>query len=197
MPSHRGVEQLVARRAHNPKVAGSSPVPATSQKPGPTPGLFLWSERKACFLFKRQKKRSCCEANTGFWLDAPLLMVRERRRASNPVPATSQKPGQTPGLFLWSEGKLAFSSSDRKKSRVAKPTQDFGLMLPYSWSASAAERAVLSPLLHKRDCFFYYSILIGIILTLPNDVYNLRFDIICRSVLRLFPLETIIIEVII
>ena len=26
---NRGVEQQVARRAHNPKVAGSSPVPAT------------------------------------------------------------------------------------------------------------------------------------------------------------------------
>ena len=26
---NRGVEQLVARRAHNPKVAGSSPAPAT------------------------------------------------------------------------------------------------------------------------------------------------------------------------
>ena len=26
---HRGMEQLVARRAHNPKVAGSSPAPAT------------------------------------------------------------------------------------------------------------------------------------------------------------------------
>ena len=26
---HRGVEQLVARRAHNPKVVGSSPAPAT------------------------------------------------------------------------------------------------------------------------------------------------------------------------
>ena len=26
---YRGVEQLVARRAHNPEVAGSSPVPAT------------------------------------------------------------------------------------------------------------------------------------------------------------------------
>ncbi len=26
---HRGMEQLVARRAHNPKVIGSSPVPAT------------------------------------------------------------------------------------------------------------------------------------------------------------------------
>ena len=26
---YRGVEQLVARRAHNPKVVGSSPTPAT------------------------------------------------------------------------------------------------------------------------------------------------------------------------
>ncbi len=30
---NRGVEQLVARRAHNPKVTGSSPVPATKKKP--------------------------------------------------------------------------------------------------------------------------------------------------------------------
>ena len=29
---YRGVEQLVARRAHNPEVAGSSPVPATREK---------------------------------------------------------------------------------------------------------------------------------------------------------------------
>ena len=28
---HRGVEQLVARRAHNPKVVGSSPAPATKE----------------------------------------------------------------------------------------------------------------------------------------------------------------------
>ena len=27
---YRGVEQLVARRAHNPKVRGSSPLPATN-----------------------------------------------------------------------------------------------------------------------------------------------------------------------
>ena len=27
---HRGVEQLVARWAHNPKVVGSSPAPATT-----------------------------------------------------------------------------------------------------------------------------------------------------------------------
>ena len=30
---YRGVEQLVARRAHNPKVVGSSPAPATNEKP--------------------------------------------------------------------------------------------------------------------------------------------------------------------
>ncbi len=30
--SYRGVEQLVARRAHNPKVTGSSPVPATFEQ---------------------------------------------------------------------------------------------------------------------------------------------------------------------
>ncbi len=29
VPPNRGVEQLVARWAHNPKVTGSSPVPAT------------------------------------------------------------------------------------------------------------------------------------------------------------------------
>ncbi len=29
---YRGMEQLVARRAHNPKVTGSSPVPATIEK---------------------------------------------------------------------------------------------------------------------------------------------------------------------
>ena len=31
-PLYRGVEQLVARRAHNPEVAGSNPVPATRKK---------------------------------------------------------------------------------------------------------------------------------------------------------------------
>ena len=31
---YRGVEQLVARRAHNPEVAGSSPVSATKNRQG-------------------------------------------------------------------------------------------------------------------------------------------------------------------
>ena len=41
---YRGVEQMVARRAHNPEVAGSSPVPATNKKNGKTSSftvLFL------------------------------------------------------------------------------------------------------------------------------------------------------------
>ena len=39
--TYRGVEQLVARWAHNPKVTGSSPVPATKQKRPLFRGLFL------------------------------------------------------------------------------------------------------------------------------------------------------------
>ncbi len=38
---YRGMEQLVARRAHNPKVTGSSPVPAT--QPSRNAWLFLCS----------------------------------------------------------------------------------------------------------------------------------------------------------
>ena len=40
LPSYRGVEQLVARRAHNPKVVGSSPAPATREGLH-TEGLFF------------------------------------------------------------------------------------------------------------------------------------------------------------
>ncbi len=39
----RGVEQLVARRAHNPKVAGSSPVPATGRASGRIRRLGVFS----------------------------------------------------------------------------------------------------------------------------------------------------------
>ena len=36
---YRGVEQLVARRAHNPKVAGSSPAAATKSEPSQSTDL--------------------------------------------------------------------------------------------------------------------------------------------------------------
>jgi hypothetical protein len=35
------MEQLVARRAHNPKVIGSSPVPATNEASDENQGLFF------------------------------------------------------------------------------------------------------------------------------------------------------------
>ena len=40
-----GMEQLVARRAHNPKVVGSSPAPATQSS-----FKSLWSEKIGGFL---------------------------------------------------------------------------------------------------------------------------------------------------
>jgi hypothetical protein len=39
---NRGVEQLVARRAHNPKVVGSSPAAATKRKPGASARAFVF-----------------------------------------------------------------------------------------------------------------------------------------------------------
>jgi hypothetical protein len=41
-PDYRGVEQLAARRAHNPKVTGSNPVPATKAKKAFIEGFFYW-----------------------------------------------------------------------------------------------------------------------------------------------------------
>ncbi len=47
---YRGVEQLVARRAHNPKVAGSSPVPATTEKADYfLIGFFCLTQEFNCF----------------------------------------------------------------------------------------------------------------------------------------------------
>ena len=44
---HRGVEQLAARWAHNPKVAGSSPAPATKRVRIKFPALFFVSPQNA------------------------------------------------------------------------------------------------------------------------------------------------------
>ena len=42
---YRGVEQLVARRAHNPKVVSSSLAPATKQKlPDLSGGFFVFGQ---------------------------------------------------------------------------------------------------------------------------------------------------------
>ena len=49
---YRGVEQLVARRAHNPEVAGSSPVPATKRKSVHASGrIFVCILHHSSFIF--------------------------------------------------------------------------------------------------------------------------------------------------
>ena len=42
---YRGVEQLVARRAHNPKVVGSSPASATKNEHSPLWWVFIFYYR--------------------------------------------------------------------------------------------------------------------------------------------------------
>ena len=74
-PKYRGVEQMVARRAHNPEVAGSSPVSATNKS-----HAFAWlfsfarfvaglSPRRIAagiFLFRRQEIAR--QKNTNFFM---------------------------------------------------------------------------------------------------------------------------------
>ena len=45
MKVHCGVEQLGARRAHNPKVTGSSPVPATWKSQSEMTGFLHFQKR--------------------------------------------------------------------------------------------------------------------------------------------------------
>ena len=67
--SHRGVEQLVARRAHNPEAGGSSPSPATKNR--------------------KRILRNQCPFFLGFVQhEYALINLRVRRRRS--VPARSR-----------------------------------------------------------------------------------------------------------
>ena len=53
-PIYRGVEQLVARRAHNPKVVGSSPASATKTKTDTHKGVrFFLVESNREYVFRK------------------------------------------------------------------------------------------------------------------------------------------------
>ncbi len=61
------MEQLVARWAHNPKVTGSSPVPAT-KFPNSNVGIFfalffVIIIAKICFLYQKEIERQNCSNN--------------------------------------------------------------------------------------------------------------------------------------
>ena len=55
---YRGVEQLVARRAHNPEVGGSSPPPATKTKRPFRPLFFVLPSLYCCPNYKSGRSRS-------------------------------------------------------------------------------------------------------------------------------------------
>ena len=54
---YRGVEQLVARRAHNPEAAGSSPVPATKKVPDATASVFFILEMRTYVRYNVNTER--------------------------------------------------------------------------------------------------------------------------------------------
>ena len=60
--SYRGVEQLVARRAHNPEVAGSIPVSATKMKRTPNGVLFRFGYRYCIILRPTGSRRGTSRA---------------------------------------------------------------------------------------------------------------------------------------
>ncbi len=65
---YRGVEQLVARRAHNPKVIGSSPVPATKKKPCTcVQGFFiLYCPGQGCWNWHNSLHIQKCPITLGY-----------------------------------------------------------------------------------------------------------------------------------
>jgi hypothetical protein len=72
---NRGVEQLVARRAHNPKVVGSSPAPATQVIPRTSVlGIFLCPLGSTS---KRRKTLTWCYYNRGEY-NKPTLRKTKR-----------------------------------------------------------------------------------------------------------------------
>ena len=58
---HRGVEQLVARRAHNPEVVGSSPASATTKEKSKGFSFFYFSPRN--FYIMKKKILFICHGN--------------------------------------------------------------------------------------------------------------------------------------
>ena len=56
-PLYRGVEQLAARRAHNPEVAGSSPAPATIAKTKSNDLVFLLYKNLGHEKYKTETKQ--------------------------------------------------------------------------------------------------------------------------------------------
>ena len=111
--SYRGVEQLVARRAHNPEVAGSSPVSATRKRQ-----LSIWTavfliiqrklHRKHTPLRQRVTCRTppapgACAPSPARRRDSAAHSFRRKYTRRRDVPARHSVPAPSPAVFpvLW------------------------------------------------------------------------------------------------
>ncbi len=87
---------MVARRAHNPKVTGSSPVPATTQKPSHFERAFLFAllihciKRSVILSNAKNPRKACAEARALISRPHPIV----RNRLCEPFPATSPRRGE-------------------------------------------------------------------------------------------------------
>ena len=61
---YRGVEQMVARRAHNPKVVGSNPAPATIIFQGNEVISLLLNKNVIIYILTQRQSPSCGERIT-------------------------------------------------------------------------------------------------------------------------------------
>ena len=80
---------MVARWAHNPKVVGSNPTPATTNPDAKAYGIFLFPPRpKACFVAEKEiEKPLASEASQGFGVMPPNKWIS----GANPANAMSRK----------------------------------------------------------------------------------------------------------
>ena len=92
---HCGVEQLVARRAHNPKAAGSSPAPATNISGQDFFLAFVISSGKIGFRVVDQLLRNLSETiHLEMSNGLPIMSSRGRRYQSNKL---ARRYGPTEG----------------------------------------------------------------------------------------------------
>ena len=98
-----------ARRAHNPKVTGSSPVPATREKPVSNDWLFAFSEALiACFQKQMEMQK---ESAKSAWLflvkpHQRSILTEWSERQDIPVPATrEEKSSEMVTFFVFCHSK--------------------------------------------------------------------------------------------
>ena len=98
---YRGVEQLAARRAHNPEVVGSNPFPATKRKKA--------APRRCCFfrlnmnekdLNLRRRERAGQSACGTFEQPAVRAVRREERKAERAAKETAGERSEAGGQVL-------------------------------------------------------------------------------------------------